>query len=123
MDSSMNNLGAQAKTGTGSLSGDLLILLLMIIGGTCGLVWFLSLPTIERTEILNNGLNLLTFLLAQPGMVLIWKILNSETLKTKQKITWCVISSLIFCFGLPFLVATYCYPIIQSLAVIRIGAA
>ncbi|MES2877479.1 MAG: hypothetical protein V4713_03585 [Pseudomonadota bacterium] len=117
----MNTSNTQAKTGTGSLTADVLILLMMIIGGTFGLVWFLSLPTVERTEILTRGLNIFTFLLAQPGMVLIWKIITSDTMKIKKKVSWCVASFLILCLGLPFLVATYCYPIIQSLAVIQIG--
>lgn len=117
----MNTLNTPAKTGTGSLPGDLLILLLLIVGGTFGLVWFLSQPTAERLEILNRGLNVLTFLLAQPGMVLIWKILQSETMPSKKKLVWCVTSFLVFCLGLPFLIATYCHPIIQSLAFVRIG--
>lgn len=91
------------KTGTGSDIGDFLVLFFLIAFGTALVVWLMGLPVAERHLIVDRSLNVLTLLLAQPGLYL------SVWFATRNKCSWPerVALSLATFFGLAILLPAY----------------
>lgn len=84
----MSTKANKPTTGTGSFSGDLLVLALMIVSGVFITVWFLSLETVRRESILHGFANLITLILMQPGVFLSVALANKATDAAQNNKPW-----------------------------------
>lgn len=84
----MNENSNKPSTGTGSFSGDLLVLALMIVSGVFITVWFLTLELVQRESILHGFASLLTLVLMQPGVFLSLALANKATDAYQNKQPW-----------------------------------
>lgn len=76
------------STGTGSLSGDLLVLSILIIAGVFGTVWFFTLQKEESTKILHGGVAFIWLILIQPGVFLSWSFFKKAINAAQQGQSW-----------------------------------
>lgn len=102
----MQNQTHSSATGTGSFPGDILVLLVLIIGGTVLAVWFAAQPPGSREAILDRGLGIFSVILGQLGVFLTYRIVRSDELTLRKRLTYGAISVIVFVFALPFGVTT-----------------
>lgn len=79
---------SEARTGTGSLAGDLMVYLVMIGGGVSFMLWVSSLSDVERQLLVDRTLNIVTLVLAQPGVFLSAKIAMKAKMPMAQRAFW-----------------------------------
>jgi hypothetical protein len=109
----MNN--QSASTGTGSFAGDILMLLLMIIGGTVAAIWFSTLSFDERSLFMHRGLNFCTLVLAQPGVFMAAHIVSNENMYWKKKWILAVTVLGLVAFVIPLAISYTMYPAVEQL--------
>ena len=93
------------KTGTGSLAGDLLLLVGVVIGGTWFALWFMTSPHHVQAIALSKGVSLTTFLLAQPGLIGGVKLMTTSKITSPRRYVLGVTVIAIFGVALPMLIS------------------
>lgn len=101
------------QAGAGDDVGDFLVLLFLVCFCMALAIWLLSLPEEERQTIVGRSLNILTLMLAQPGLYF------SVSIATRQDKAWperVALSLAIFsglAVVLPVCVSTWLSPILK----------
>lgn len=94
--------------------GDTIALMLVAIGIVAVALWLRALPREDQAAILGFTVNLLTLILAQPGVFLTVKIASSK-LPLKKKLVFGVISFAVVAFAIPVGISAWLLPRAQGL--------
>lgn len=101
------------QTGTDSDIGDFLVLLFLVGFGTALAVWLLVMPTADRQIIMDRSLNLLTLLLAQPGLYFSAWVATQQEKAWPERVALSLAIFLGFAVLLPVCVSTWLSPILK----------
>ena len=106
-------MNSEARTGTGSLAGDLLVHLVMIGGGVAFMLWMSSLSDVERQLLVDRALNIVTFVLAQPGVFLSAKIAMKANTPMAQRVFWSAAVFVLLACAVPATLSYWIYSALQ----------
>lgn len=101
------------SSGWGSPGDTIALLLVGIVVVVFG-YWFMAQSPAEKTELLARGLNIMTFILMQPGIFLTVKIISSK-LPPKKKLVSASVSCLVIAFAIPIAISAWLFPTVQAL--------
>lgn len=94
------------KTGTGSLAGDILLIGVLVVGGTWLALWFLTSPDDVQGLVLSKGVSLTTFLLAQPGLIGGVKLMTTSEIASPRRYVLGVTAIAILGVVVPMLISS-----------------
>ncbi len=103
-----------AQTGTGSASGDTLVLGAMILGGTWATVWFMGLPPTEKAVISARVFSIVTLILAQPGVFMAAKIAVQKDIPPRRRFIKGAAIFVTFAWALPGLLSTWLQGLVEK---------
>lgn len=104
---------SEARTGTGSLAGDLLVHLVMIGGGVAFMLWMSSLSDVERQVLVDRALNIVTFVLAQPGVFLSAMIAMKAKMPMAQRVFWSAAVFVLLACAVPATLSYWIYSVLH----------